>query len=48
MSYDITKPQAPKMPALGKGTERIKNCPKKHQNTHKTPYFDTFPMLLDT
>ena len=24
MKYDITKPQAPKMPTLGKGTECIK------------------------
>ena len=33
MKYDITKPTAPKMPRLGKGTECVKICFRRCQKT---------------
>ncbi len=33
MRYDISKPTAPKMPRLGKGTECVKICYRRYQKT---------------
>ena len=39
MRYDISKPTAPAIPSLGKGTECIKICPKKPQKAGENPLF---------
>ena len=46
MKYDITKPTAPKMPTLGKGTECIKLLLTQALKTCFTPGSDAFPPLL--
>ena len=49
MRYDISKPTAPAMPNLGKGTECIKILLSESQKTCTPPWFQCFsPFLAHT
>ena len=45
MRYDVTKPIAPAMPTLGKGTECIKLLLSQASKTCMNPGSDAFPSL---
>ena len=46
MKYDISKPKAPEMPTLGKGTECIKLLLSQASKTCMTPSFRCFYPFL--
>ena len=47
MNYDITKPQAPKLPTLGKGTECIKILLSQASKDMHEPLVPMLPPLLE-